>query len=433
MQYQARTADLAAGSLTASLAEAPLSPALQGIVRTLRAERHALSDRMLDTLRQTIPEYHSLRDDVARDVFDAGVRNAELWYDALAACHMPPPDGLEWVADFGRRRCEQGVTLAALLHAYRIGTRVYLDTLISRVHTEPAVAHEVLLKVSPFVLGYGDLLSQTISEVYLDQRVGEARHRDRLREDLFGIVCHQPQLDAAFDDAARALGLDPQAAHHALVLRPIDAAPQPHRFDALREQLLSLPGICSVREPLWGVTRGQLALWLDVGADEASSAREHRLADTLASLLRDAALPVQIGIGAPASGARGWHHSLEQAAQAVDLGQRLRPERRLHFYSSVALDATVTASPEMVASLQELIDRLAAEPQLLETLQAYFDQRQQLKAVAAVLGIHRNTLLHRLERIRTLLHADLADMGWLARLHLALRQRQLRVPRSGGN
>lgn len=419
----------AAASLSASLADAPLSPALQGIVRTLRAERHALSDRMLDTLRHTIPDYRQLRDEVARDVFDAGVRNAELWYDALAAGEMPPPSGLEWVADFGRRRCAQGVSLAALLHAYRIGTRVYLDTLIGRVHTEPAVSHEVLLKVSPFVLGYGDLLSQTISGVYLDQRADEARQRDRLREDLFGLVCHQPQLAIAFADAARALGLDPQAPRHALVLRPLDPAAPAPQLDALRERVLALPGMPDAAPPPWGIAQGQLVLWLAAAADEASSAREQRLAETLAPLLRHPVLPLQAGVGHPGLGAPGWHHSLAQALSAIDLGQRLRPQRALHFYSAIALDATVQASPDMAASLQELVDRLATEPQLLETLQAYFDQRQQLKAVAAALGIHRNTLLHRLERIRTLLQADLSDMGWLTRLHLALRQRQLRTGR----
>src|SRR5690606_15087373 len=106
--------------------------------------------------------------------------------------------------------------------------------------------------------------------------------------------------------------------------------------------------------------------------EDGASVREQHLTETLGPLLRDAATLVQAGIGTPAIGAHGWHHSLEQAGQAIDLGQRLRPERRLHFYSSVALDATVIASPAMAASLQELVDRLAAEPQLLETLQAYF-------------------------------------------------------------
>ncbi len=419
-------------SPTATFADGPLSRPLQGIVRSLRAESHALSDRMLDTLRHTIPEYKELPENVARDVFDAGVRNAELWYDSLSSCSMPPPAGLEWVADFGRRRCAQGVSLAALLHAYRVGTRVYLDTLIGRVQDDPRVSHEVLMKVSPFVLGYGDLLSQTISGVYLESRLDEALHRDRLRADLFGIVCHQPQLGSAFMDSARALDIDPMRGHHALVLQPADGAGRPSRLDALRDALLGLPGLCPHGEPLHGAARGRLVVWLESPVDEPSPLREQRLADTLAPLLRGGNLPVHAGVGQPAVGAPGWHRSLGQAEQAIELGRKLGSERRLHFYSSVALDATVRDSPELAASLQEMLDRLAGEPQLLDTLEMYFNHRQHLKAVAAALGIHRNTLLHRLERVRSLLQADLADIGVLARLHLALRQRQLRLPTPTG-
>jgi hypothetical protein len=402
------------------LSPAKLSRPLQRIVRSLRADSHGLSDRMLGTLRQAIPEYNSLPTNIARDVYDAGVRNAELWYDSLAAYSMPPPGALEWVADFGRRRCAQGVSLAALLHAYRVGTRVYLDTLIGRVRADPGVSHEVLLTVSPFVLGYGDRLSQTISDVYMEHRLDESPQRERLREDLFGLVCHQPQQAAAFAEGARLLGLDPDAPHHAVLLRLTD----PGRLNGLRDALLSAHATSG--EPLHGVLGGQLVAWFPAMADEPPMAREQRLAHTLAPL--GELFVAQAGIGQTACGAAGWHRSLDQAVQAVELGPRLRPGRRLHFYSAVALDATVRASPEMAASLDELLERLSPEPQLLDTLVVYFEQRQQLKAVAAALGIHRNTLLHRLDRVRDLLQADLADMGLLARLHLALRQRQLRLP-----
>jgi sugar diacid utilization regulator len=399
---------------------AALSRPLQRIVRSLRADSPALSDRMLGTLRQTIPEYNNLPTEIARDVYDAGVRNAELWYDALSACRMPPPDALAWVAAFGRRRCEQGVSLAALLHAYRVGTRVYLDTLIGRVRSDAAVSHEVLLTVSPFVLGYGDLLSQTLSEVYREHRLDESPHRERLREDLFGLVCHQPQLSGAFTEGARLLGLEPDAPHHAVLLKP----PGTHQLDVLRDALRTARA--AEGEPLHGVLGDALVAWLRCPGDETPAARERRLADTLGPLFgADATLA---GVGEPAVGAAGWHRSLDQAVQAVALGRRLRPAAWLHFYSAVALDDTVRASPEMAASLDALLERLSPEPMLLHTLAMYFEQRQQLKAVAAALGIHRNTLLHRLDRVRNLLQADLADVDVLARLHLALRQRRLRSP-----
>ena len=71
-----------------------------------------------------------------------------------------------------------------------------------------------------------------------------------------------------------------------------------------------------------------------------------------------------------------------------------------------------------------LFRSLSSEPELLVTLQTYFDEQQRRKTAADALGIHPNTLNHRLERIESLLGCKLDDAGWIAKLHVALRLRQ---------
>jgi DNA-binding PucR family transcriptional regulator len=78
--------------------------------------------------------------------------------------------------------------------------------------------------------------------------------------------------------------------------------------------------------------------------------------------------------------------------------------------------------------LDSLLERLAAEPELLTTLQTYFEQQQRRKVAADALGIHPNTLNHRLERIETLLGARLDDAGWVAKLYVAIKLRQGSMP-----
>ena len=107
------------------------------------------------------------------------------------------------------------------------------------------------------------------------------------------------------------------------------------------------------------------------------------------------------------------------------MGQRLRRNDASFCYSEFALDTLMRQSTEVSALCNEMIAALAAEPPLLETLESYFDHRQNHKATAAALGIHRNTLLHRLAHIESLLGARLDDMAWLSRMYLALRQRRL--------
>lgn len=82
----------------------------------------------------------------------------------------------------------------------------------------------------------------------------------------------------------------------------------------------------------------------------------------------------------------------------------------------------------VVRFFDSLMERLAPEPHLLKTLQAFFEFRQHRKVVAGALNIHPNTLSYRLERIETILGARLDDIGWLSRLCAALRLRKLSQP-----
>jgi sugar diacid utilization regulator len=74
--------------------------------------------------------------------------------------------------------------------------------------------------------------------------------------------------------------------------------------------------------------------------------------------------------------------------------------------------------------LDAMVERLSAEPQLLETLETYLELRQHRKAVSCKLNVHPNTLDHRLQRIETVLGGRFDDVSWLAMLNTALRLRR---------
>jgi DNA-binding PucR family transcriptional regulator len=74
------------------------------------------------------------------------------------------------------------------------------------------------------------------------------------------------------------------------------------------------------------------------------------------------------------------------------------------------------------ALAQPGIDRLIREggPDLVHTARVYLDQAGGAQRTAQVLGIHRQTLYHRLERIEAITGFDLASGGDRLALHLAL-------------
>jgi DNA-binding PucR family transcriptional regulator len=57
----------------------------------------------------------------------------------------------------------------------------------------------------------------------------------------------------------------------------------------------------------------------------------------------------------------------------------------------------------------------------VHTLACYLDHESSATAAAGALGVHRNTVLQRLDRIRVLLDADLSDVDQRLALHLAVR------------
>jgi sugar diacid utilization regulator len=405
-----------------------LSPRLRNVIHRLREDSPGLSLRMLHTLRSEIPDYSSLNDTLAQDVYQAGIKNAELWYGALLTGETPHDDDLRWIGRFSQRRHEQDVSQAALLQAYRVGTRVYMDAMLAQIYQNRSLSGEVLFRVSPFLLYYSDTLCSTVSDAYLAQRAQALRWRDRLHDELHAAILNPTQHSAAaFAETLRALGLDDTRPHFALALR-LSAPHQGARHaDDLQwmAELLDQTGGPADAPASMTLHRGHVLVWLPATVGEAADVRERRTLAHAGVLLKRASELDAAGIGLPATGAPGWRASAEQAVAAIDLGRRLRAGDTVHRYSEFALDTLMQQSSEVSALCDEMLERIAVEASLLDTLTAYFEHRQNHKAVAAALGIHRNTLVHRLGRIEMLLGARFDDMGWLARIYFAVRQRQL--------
>lgn len=408
------------------LEEQPLSPTLRQLVAQLRDDSPSLSARMLGTLRSTIAEYGALGDTLAQDVYRAGIKNAELWYDALLAGGRPDEDNLRWIGRFSRRRHSQALSLPALLQAYRTGARVYMDAMLARVREQPVLADEVLFIVPPFLLYYSDLVSSTLSEAYFVEQSRELRWKQQLQARLGAAVLHAA---GPFDEAARALGIPVDQPHVALALRLAGLPPAGgDGTHALCERLHeSLSGRAQDdAAPVGGsLYRGHWVAWLPVVPGEPVDERERRLGEWARRLLGAFPELESSGLGLPGIGADGWRGSAEQALAAIELGRHLRRDDVAFRYSEFALDTLMRQSSEMAVLCGELIASISAEPHLLETLEAYFEHRQNHKVTAAALGIHRNTLLHRLGHIESILGASFDDMGWLSRLYLALRQRRI--------
>ncbi len=332
------------------------------------------------------------------------------------------------VASYGRHRVRQGVSVAALLQAFRVGTWLFWETLLEGAGDDAEVSRELLVKVSPYILYHFDLLGQTVSRAYIAEQNRQHRWRDRLRYELCDVIYSNPDNAASFAEKSQALGLDAAAPHAALAVKLKDDAIALPGTDADAEDRLApiLAAVVGSKEPvaegiLWTRRHGHLLIWRPLSVHEASATGEGLVLEHAARAIQSCDDIVAIGLGLPETGALGWRRSADQSIKAIELGTRVGLPGAVFRYADVALEDLVSGSDSFARHCEHLMGRLAAEPELLETLAAYFEHRQQRKPASFALNIHPNTLTYRLHRIEM----RLDEAGCIALLHTALRLRRL--------
>ncbi|MFC5289611.1 helix-turn-helix domain-containing protein [Actinokineospora guangxiensis] len=159
---------------------------------------------------------------------------------------------------------------------------------------------------------------------------------------------------------------------------------------------------------------------------EADTGLVAALHDVLADLEREnGGLRLCAGVGGARPGTAGLRESLREARQAALLAKARDGAVERVGTSGVKrllADRYVT-DVQLTLSRQLLLPLVDADGTglLTTTLSAYLDSNCSTSATAAALGVHRNTVLQRLERIRGLLGVDFAVADDRLALHLAVR------------
>jgi PucR family transcriptional regulator, purine catabolism regulatory protein len=139
-------------------------------------------------------------------------------------------------------------------------------------------------------------------------------------------------------------------------------------------------------------------------------------------------LAVSLSVGRVQSGLAGIRTSYQDAKQALALGRRLHGPGRITRFEELGVYRLIFAA-EGLDELDEFHTENLAPlltydrehgGELLRTLEAFFTACCSPKEAAAILSVHRNTILYRLERIRDITGLDLDAADVRLRLHLAL-------------
>jgi hypothetical protein len=320
----------------------------------------------------------------------------------------------------GERQAEMGVPLEVLLSAYRLAARVVWHEVIGEAGRVRELEPATVLAVSEQVLDYLDQISGAVGRAYLETRERLMRQRDRDRDRVLQRLLAG---DVADDLRRLAATLD------------LDLSP-PYRVLACWVP----PGIDA--DPILGAAwqrAGVLLVgdepgtWIALVRADAEVARLALAGAEAVHRERGAGepgVPLRLGAGPVAARLEDVADAARRARRALAVGARLNPDALVHHDPEVGIFAALGSDPEELrAHVQHVLGPLldggrGRSGMLLETLEALVCSRG-VNEAAAQLGIHRHTVVYRVQRLRDLLGVDLDDPGQRHRLWLALQAARL--------
>ena len=144
------------------------------------------------------------------------------------------------------------------------------------------------------------------------------------------------------------------------------------------------------------------ASWANLGALKRATS------DLLTQLRERTGESISIGVGRYHPGLTGLAASFIDARTALTLGRRLNGPNRVHCLDDLGIGAFVGLEDERtkIGLAHHLLSPLKGEPELLETLDAFFAANCAPAETVKRLGIHRNTLAYRLAKVASLTGLD---------------------------
>lgn len=237
-------------------------------------------------------------------------------------------------------------------------------------------------------------------ELAKEQAVKDAEAR--VRGDLVRTILSGTPVDPeSLNNQAAELGYQLNQPHTAVVIAPANGE-RPAALQSTLERLLVQ------RKLVAPVLQREDSVLVFVPSGGSATA-PHALVE---ALHQSHAVTAGLSAAAPTSG--HWARALDEAEQALALGRRLFGEKSVTAFPDLGVYRLLLAQRDSAElkrfvrdTLGPLLEHGASNSDLLETLEGYFLARGNVSRAAALLHIHRNTLIYRLQRI-----SEIAGIDW---------------------
>lgn len=367
-----------------------------------------LVEELLDAVRTAVPNYDRPDESAFGTNMRAGVERALYRFvDLVRDGGDVGPELKSLYYEFGRWEAREGGELESLLAAYRLGARLSWRRIAERISGE-GLGEETVARLAEAVFAYIDEISAFSAEGFVAEREERAGERDRRRRQLLRLLCGDGPADpAAIELAAHEAGWELPRTLAVIVYEQRDpdrlAARLPH--GSLASTIDEL-GVAVVDDPD-GPGR-----WSEIAAAVGEQ-------------------PAAIG---SVVSWREAHRSAERARIAFGLRRagRLGETTGLlvadeHLATLIAHDSPLVddLAARRLAPLAGRTD--GARARLEATLLAWLDAHGNVKATAATLEVHPQTVRYRMAQLRELFGSDLESPDARFELLLVLRSRRTRA------
>jgi DNA-binding PucR family transcriptional regulator len=306
--------------------------------------------------------------------------------------------------EHARRLAQRGVTVNALVRAYRLGHKAVLDAVLDEIREsdlEPSLGLAVFHQISEITFGYIDWITQQVISTYQRERDRWMENRNSLRALRVRELLDGADID--IDAVTTAIRYPLRRIHVSIVAWCDD-------HDDGGDDLASMERFVQQLAESAGAQEGSLFIpvdrltgwaWIPVPADAAPNAVARICA--FAEARTDAP---RIAVGNPLPDVEGFRRSHQQAQVARTIGIASGSNaRRATAFDDPGLSTAALLGGNMGAArvwVAEVLGPLACrtdnDERLRETLRVFLRAGSSFKAAAEELHLHFNSVKYRVNR-----------------------------------
>jgi DNA-binding PucR family transcriptional regulator len=306
--------------------------------------------------------------------------------------------------EHARRLAQRGVTVNALVRAYRLGHKAVLDAVLDEIREsdlEPSLGLAVFHQISEVTFGYIDWITQQVISTYQRERDRWMENRNSLRALRVSELLDGKVID--IDAVTTAIRYPLRRIHVSIVAWCDDHDDGGDDLGSMERFVQQLAESAGAQEGSLFIPVDRLTgwAWIPVPTDAAPNA----VAQICAFAEARADAP-RIAVGNPLPDVEGFRRSHQQAqvARTVAIASDSNARRATAFddpglSTAALLGGDVGAARVWVAEvLGPLAGRTDNDERLRETLRVFLRAGSSFKAAAEELHLHFNSVKYRVNR-----------------------------------